>query len=89
MDNVQFEEEDVNNQMFKRSPVYKGLIGLVVKIGLAKNEVQANMILVFVSLLCLAGIVFVLVGHIPTKKDASTSGQKARTAQEVIEMMRK
>lgn len=90
MDNVQFDEEKVNNQFFRKSQTYRGLIGLVIKAKLAKNEVQANIVLIIISLLCLAGTAFVIVQNISMKKaSAPTAGQKTYTAKQLIELMRK
>ncbi len=85
MDNVQFEEEDVNNQLFKRSTVYKGLIGLVIKTGLAKNDAQANIALIIVSILCIVGIVFVIISNKPSINNEAQ--QSVKTPEQIKAMM--
>lgn len=74
MDNVQFDEEDVNKQLYKGNQVSKGLIGLAMKTGLAKNEAQANIVLIIVTVLCLIGIVFVIMMSRP-----SINNEEAKT----------
>ena len=90
MDNVQFDEEKVNNQFFRKGQTYRGLIGLVIKAKLAKNEVQANLVLIIISIICLAGTVFVIVQNISTKKAVTPiAGQKVYTSQQLIDLMKK
>ncbi|MFZ2049208.1 MAG: hypothetical protein WAV25_02860 [Minisyncoccia bacterium] len=84
MDNVQFDEEDVNKQLFKRNQASRGLIGLTMKTGLAKNEAQANIVLVVVSVLCLIGIVFVIMMN---RSSISKEAAKALKTPEQIKVM--
>ena len=91
MDNVQFDEEKVNNQFFRKNKTNNGLIGLVIKAGLAKNEVQANIVLIIVALLCIAGTVFVIIQNVSSNKTTTptTTGQKVYTTQQLIDLMKK
>ena len=65
MDNVQFEEEKVNSQFFRKSQVYRGLTGLIIKTGLAKNDVQASIILLGVMVLSIVATVFIFIVNKP------------------------
>jgi len=64
---VQFDEENIP-QHHQRALVPKGLIGLLINHGIAKDEAQANTILLGVLIVALFGIAyFVFFG--PDSKD--------------------
>jgi hypothetical protein len=88
MDNVQFDEEKVNNQFFRKSQTYRGLIGLVIKAKLAQNEVQANLVLMVVTVLCIAGVIFVLIGGTLSGGKSATK-QVIKTQAEILGQMNK
>lgn len=84
MDNVQFEEEKVNSQFFRKSQVYRGLASLIIKMGLAKNEVQANLVMVIIMVICAVGIIFVFIGR---GSSAAPKSAVSLTDQQILEMM--
>lgn len=62
MTEVSFEEEQglptVAVPQFSRA---KGLVGLIIKTGLAKTEAQANMVLIIIAVTAFVATVFVLM----------------------------
>lgn len=84
MDNVQFEEEKVNSQFFRKSQVYRGLTGFIIKTGLAKNDVQASLILLGIMVFSVVATVFVFIGNKPVVPKNPTN---PLTAEQVREFM--
>ncbi len=62
MDNqpVKFEEEDVLVDKASQISRRTALSGLVMRIGLAKSESQANYVLIGVTIVCLISTLFVI-----------------------------
>lgn len=63
MTDVSFEEEQglPTAQAVSSSQPSKGLIGLVIKSGIAKTEAQANMVLIGIAVFALIATAFVLL----------------------------
>ncbi|KND49070.1 MAG: hypothetical protein AB200_01405 [Parcubacteria bacterium C7867-005] len=57
MSNVQF-EEDIVNQYSRSQRIYRGLTGLVIRTGLVKNQVQANIVFIGSTILFVVGTIF-------------------------------
>ena len=74
MGKVEFlEENEFKSDLENRSRKYKGLIGLVIKLGLAKDESGANKVLIIVAILAFVLTVFVLINSNPQGPPAPSS----------------
>lgn len=58
MTNVQFENEDFIQFRNPFDRPRKGLVGLLIKLGIAKDEKEANVVLIGVIIACLVIILF-------------------------------
>jgi hypothetical protein len=59
--NVQFEEESFDTALFNETPDQpQGLAGALMKLGVVKNGVQANMLFIVLSIACIGAAVFVV-----------------------------
>lgn len=65
MEEVKFDEQNQYTPTFRRSPVQKGLVGYLIRKGLAKNVTQANLILIAIMVICL-GITFFMIKQMNT-----------------------
>ncbi len=70
MTDVSFEEEQrlPTTQVAPTNQPSKGLIGLVIKSGIAKTEAQANMVLIGVAVFALIATAFVLLSGSSTSQ---------------------
>lgn len=83
MTNVQFENENFTQLRNPFDRPRKGLIGLAIKLGLAKDEKQANIVLIGTILVCAGFILFWIffVNNGPTKPPISR--EKIKTVMEL------
>lgn len=59
MDELQFDEDQVYVRV-SPPPAPTGIIELVQRVGLAKNEQQANLVLIIIAIACVAGAIMLL-----------------------------